>query len=191
MEKLNQAGVDETLLVETYQRRLLYFALRRLRDRALAEEVAQETLTVVLLALRDNRIEDIAKLPGFIFGVAKNLVCRATREQANRAQTDPDHDADTPGDWLKNPDAGLLLEEQRRQVRMALAELSSSDRDILYRAFTNGQPLEEIAGELGIPYVSARKRKSRALERLRKIFLERSQMKPKWHFISRAQGVRK
>ncbi len=185
MEELRQTSVDGALLVETYQQRLLYFALRRLRDRALAEEVAQETLTVVLLALRDNRIEDEAKLPGFIFGVAKNLVCRATREQANRAQSDPNHDADIPGAWLEDPDAGLLLEEQRQQVRSALAELSVSDRDILYRAFTNGQPLEEIAGELGIPYASARKRKSRALERLRKIFLERSQKKPEWHFISR------
>jgi len=136
----------------------------------MAEEVAQDTLTVVLQALRDNRIDDVAKMPGFIFGVARNLVSKALRERS--LQVDPGSAPD-PIDavpWLEDPDAALLVEEQRQQVREALGQLSLSDRDILRRAFFAEQSLEEIAVEVGIPYAAVRKRKSRALERLRRIF---------------------
>src|SRR5437016_5496796 len=138
------------------------------------EEVAQDTLTVVLQALRDNRIDDVAKMPGFIFGVAKNLVSKALRERSLQAVSSPDSPSDA-APWLEDPDAALLVEEQRQQVREALGQLSLSDRDILRRAFFVEQSLEEIAAEVGIPYAAVRKRKSRALERLRKIFRERSQ----------------
>ena len=176
MEQLRQTVVDEASLVETFHPRLLYFALRRLRDRSLAEEITQDTLTVTLQALKDNRIEDLDKMPAFIFGVAKNLVLKAIRErpfQGANGSTLETTSETVP--WVEDPDAALLLEEKRRDVRQALGQLSSGDQDILRRAFARGQSLEEIACELGIPYVSARKRKSRALERLRKIFTDRSQ----------------
>jgi hypothetical protein len=53
---------DDASLLEYFRPRLLYFVLWRLRDRTLAEEIMQDTLTIVLESLRDNRIEDPAKL---------------------------------------------------------------------------------------------------------------------------------
>jgi RNA polymerase sigma-70 factor, ECF subfamily len=173
LEDLHVAAQDETCLIESYRPRLLYFALRRLRDRTLAEEIAQDTLTVVLEALRDNRIEDPARMPGFVFGVAKNLISKALRKRSIEAASDPEQVV--AGPWLEDPDAALLLEEQRQQVRDALGQLSPGDRDILQRAFVAEQTHEEIAAAIGIPHAAVRKRKSRALERLKKIFQERSQ----------------
>jgi RNA polymerase sigma-70 factor (ECF subfamily) len=175
LEDLRVAAQEETCLIESYRPRLLYFALRRLRDRTLAEEIAQDTLTVVLQALRDNRIENPAKMPGFVFGVAKNLVSKALRKRSIEADAATDPEQVVAGSWLEDPDAALLLEEQRRQVRDALSELSPGDRDILQRIFVVEQSLEEIAVAIGIPGTAVRKRKSRALERLKKIFQERSQ----------------
>lgn len=168
---------DEASLLESFRPRLLYFALRRLRDRTSAEEVVQETLTVVLQALQDNRVEDRAKLPGYIFGVAKNLVFRVLRERAREADPGPDGLLIEAGPWLEDVEAALLLDEQRQQVREALSQVSSEDRDILERTLAAEDSLEEIAVTMGIPYAALRKRKSRALQRLRKIFLERSQKK--------------
>ncbi len=168
---------DEASLLESFRPRLLYFALRRLRDRTLAEEVVQDTLTIVLESLRDNRIEDPAKLPGYIFGVAKNLISKALRERARDANPDPDGLSAGAGPWLEDGEAALLLEEQRQQVREALTQVSPEDRDILEKTFESESSLEEIAATMGIPYAALRKRKSRALQRLKKIFLERSQKK--------------
>jgi RNA polymerase sigma-70 factor (ECF subfamily) len=168
---------DEASLLESFRPRLLYFALRRLRDRTIAEEIVQDTLTAVLEALRADRLEDPAKLPGYVFGVARNLVSKAFRTRLLEANHDSDPELIDLGPWLEDREAALLLEEQRQQVREALGQLSPNDRDILQRTFVEEQSLEEIAGAVGIPYAAARKRKSRALERLRKIFQQRSQEK--------------
>jgi RNA polymerase sigma-70 factor, ECF subfamily len=175
LEDLRVAAEDETVLIESYRPRLFYFALRRLRDRTMAEEIAQDTLTVVLQALRDNRIEDPTRMPGFIFGVAKNLVSKALRRLSLEGNAGSASETVEAGPWLEDPDAALLLEEQRQQVRDALGQLSPGDRDILQRIFVVEQSLEEIATAIGIPHAAVRKRKSRALERLKKIFQERSQ----------------
>ena len=166
---------EEASLIESYRPRLLYFALRRLRDRTAAEEVAQDTLIIVLEALRENRLRDPANLPGFVFGVARNLVLKALRERGRDTSSESVQNERTTSTWIDDPDAGLLLEEQRRQVREALAELSQADQDILQRTFVTEQTPEEIALELGIPYATLRKRKSRALERLKKVFQNLSQ----------------
>lgn len=165
---------DEASLLEALRPRLLYFVLRRLRDRSLAEEIVQDTMIAVMQALRDDRFDDPANLPAYAFGVAKHLVSRTLRTRT--IETNPGvgpGQVDAP--WVEDSEAALLLEEQRQQVREALAHVSSSDRDILERTFVAEESLEEIAAATGTPYAAVRKRKSRALQRLRKIFLERSQ----------------
>lgn len=168
---------EQAALLESFRPRLLYFALNRLRDRTSAEEVVQETMTVVLQALLESRVEDPARLPGYIFGVARNRVFRVRRERAREADPGPDGQLAEPGPWLEDVEAAFLLEEQRQKVREALSLISPDDRDILERTFAADDSLEEIAATMGIPYAAIRKRKSRALQRLKKIFLERSQKK--------------
>ena len=163
--------MDETFLVEEYRSRVLYFILKRLRDRAVAEELTQETLLILIQSLRENRLKDEAKLGGYIFGIAKNLILKNYRIKA-RESDDPGPDAEG---WVNHPEAELFLEEQRKDVRRSLDQLNDQDREILHHSFVDAEGLEDIASKLGIPYATARKRKSRALERLRKIFIRMSQ----------------
>jgi RNA polymerase sigma factor (sigma-70 family) len=79
------------------------------------------------------------------------------------------------GAWIGHPEAELFLAEQRKGVRQALDRLSTQDQEILHYSFVEGDGLEIIASKLGIPYAAARKRKSRALERLKKMFVRMSQ----------------
>lgn len=169
--------VDEVRLVAIYHPRIVYFALRRLCDRALAEEVAQETLAEVIQALQENRLRDETKLPAFIFAVAKNLIHKVYRDRFQEVEALSNSEFKPSPPWLSEPEAVFLLEEQRKEVRRALAQMRSSDREILRLSFAEGQSLDEIAKELRITYAAARKRKSRALERLRKIWLKLSQEK--------------
>lgn len=105
------------------------------------------------------------------------LLCWVLRGRAREADLGPDGQPADAGPWLEDVEAALLLEEQRQQVREALSRISRDDRDILQRTFAADDSLEEIAATMGIPYDAVRKRKSRALQRLKKIFLERSQKK--------------
>ena len=160
--------IDENQLIEVYRPRVLYFTLRRLRDRATAEDVTQETLLAVIEAVRKNRLKDEAKLGSFVFAVALNMVRKQFRARARAGDASAEEETEAVS-WLEDPEAALLVEEQREQVRGALRKLSSADREVLERCFNDPIPLEELAGKLGISYESLRKRKSRALARLKLI----------------------
>ena len=164
--------MDEALLVEQYRPRVLYFILKRVRDRAAAEELTQETLLILIQAMRENKLRDESKLGAYVFGIAKNLILKNYRTQSRTESPDPESDA---VGWINHPEAELFLEEQRKAVRLALEQLSEQDREILHYSFAEAEGLEDVAAKLNIPYAAARKRKSRALERLRKIFIAMSQ----------------
>lgn len=165
--------MDEARIIEQYRSPVLYFILRRVRDRSAAEELAQETLLILIQAMRENRVREEDKLGAYIFGIAKNLIFKRYRLQSRETEAlDPDSEA---AGWVNHPEAELFLDEERKQVRRALDQLSDQDREILHHSFGENEGLEEVASRLGIPYASARKRKSRALERLRKILARMSQ----------------
>ena len=174
-EKTVVGPFNEDQLVETYRPRVLYFALRRLRDRGLAEEVAQETLAAAVMALRENRLREPEKLPAFVFATAKHLVQKVQREQARELAHTTDSNSIGETGWKRDPDAALILEEERVQVRQALERLNPGDRELLRQIYAEGEPLEEIAKKFGIENAAVRQRKSRALERLRQIFVGLSQ----------------
>lgn len=174
-EKTVVGHSSEDQLIETYRPRVLYFALRRLRDRGLAEEVAQETVAAAVMALRENRLREPEKLPAFVFATARHLVQKAQREQARELAHMTDSNAIGVESWQRDPDAALILEEQTVKVRRALEQLNPGDRELLRQIYTEGESLEAIAENLGIENAAVRQRKSRALERLRQIFIELSQ----------------
>jgi RNA polymerase sigma-70 factor (ECF subfamily) len=63
----------------------------------------------------------------------------------------------------------LMREEQRSQVRAALALLKPRDRDVLVLRYLEQLSLDEAAAALGISKGSFTKRHVRALERLRRL----------------------
>ena len=71
-----------------------------------------------------------------------------------------------------HPDAlkALVSAEERARVRAALLSLSESDRDLLGLCYVEGLAPTEIAERTGEPAERIRKRKSRAVERLREAF---------------------
>lgn len=145
-------------------------ALQTLRDPDAADEVVQETLTRALEALRLGRLKDIGKLGGFVRGIARHVIADVVRARQRSAAFDALSDvANGPA----KPDAlsELISAEERRRVLLALTELSTTDRQILNLSYFEGLTPTEIAERLGEPALRIRKRKSRALERLRRAFL--------------------
>ncbi len=166
--------LDESVLANDYRDRVVYFVLRRVRDRSVAEEIAQSTLLVLIEAIRERRIRKEESVGSFIFGVATNLIREHYRETTRSDGIEALEEADRTVVWGDDPEAALLLSEQQRLVGRALGKLSREDQELLTRLSQSGRPPQAIASEIGISWSALRKRKSRALTRLKEV-LEESQ----------------
>lgn len=142
-------------------------ALRALGDPAQAADVAQEAITRAIASLADGRPDPIRDVGGFVYGIARHIIADLHRSQSRNVPID-----ETPEVPTAHPDAleSAIAEEDRQRVRSALQELPASDRDLLHDFFVDGLTADVIAARLGETPVNIRKRKSRALERLRRVF---------------------
>jgi RNA polymerase sigma-70 factor, ECF subfamily len=171
-ESRNPSSPPWSLATEELERLragLQLFALRSLGDKDAAEEVAQETLARTLTAIREGKVDDPANVPAFARGVARHVIADFLRaggrtesldsflESANLNESDP----------LERAVSG----DEDRRVQAALAQLDPADRDLLRLSFFDGLTPLQIASLTGEPAERIRKRKSRALERLREAFL--------------------
>lgn len=146
-------------------------ALRALRDPETAEEAAQETLVRALEAMRNGRPRDPEKLGAFVRGIARHVIADAQRasERSVPLQAPQQQKLSTHRD---DPLTALITTEERNRVRLAMTRLSAGDREVLHLSFFDGLTPREIAEQLGEPALRIRKRKSRALSRLRQAFLQ-------------------
>jgi RNA polymerase sigma-70 factor (ECF subfamily) len=153
-------------LTEQFWERLRLFAARRLRDVALAEDVAQEVLRRALEALREGRVEKPEALPAFLFQTARHVCMQKARSfgrEARALQRMAPADESSPE---PDPLHGLISRERGEEVHAALARMEKDDRDLLGMCYGLALDTDEIARRLGINPGAVRVRKHRALARL-------------------------
>ncbi len=168
------ASGDRVSFAELYDRvspQVVGVALRVLRDRALAEEVAQEVLTEVWQ--KANRFDpDRGSAAGWIVTFAhRRAVDRVRSEQAARDRNDRVAHRDQERSYDHVAD-----EVERRlehwQVREAVARLTERQREAIELAYFSGHTYREVASVLGIPEGTAKSRLRDALARLRTLLEE-------------------
>lgn len=145
-------------------------ALHDLRDPDLADDVAQDTMARLVRALREGRLQDPANLGAFTRAIARHVIVDTLRARQRLAAIGTIEEPASEEDSL----GALVSAEQAARVRAALEQLSAGDREILRLSFFEGMTPQQLAERTGQPSTRVRKRKERALERLRKVFLERS-----------------
>ncbi len=143
-------------------------ALRSLGDADAAREVVQETLARAVQALAEGRVRDRAALGGFVRAIARHVIADEVQSRSRTVPLDPEiaMAAEEP-----DPLETLVRAEQVAAVRSALHRLSPGDRRVIHLAFVDGLTPAAIAERLREPRARVRKRKSRALDRLREAFL--------------------
>jgi RNA polymerase sigma-70 factor, ECF subfamily len=156
---------DETLvraIYRTYGNDLFGYALNRLRDRGLAEEVVQEVFT---RAWRKADEFDAGRggVRAWLYGIARNAVIdferhRARRPQLARFDSDPD---DEPAH--EPIEDALVCWEARR----ALDGLTPEHREVLLLGRFGGLSVKEMATVTGLAEGTVRSRTHYALQRLR------------------------
>jgi RNA polymerase sigma-70 factor, ECF subfamily len=160
----------ESEFVARYRAVLVRILNGRLRDKWLAEDLAQETLATVLQVLRARELEDPNNLAGFIYATANNLLRNANRKDARR-KTDVDAEiGDMTADDRLSTDLHTIRESSARAVHSLLAELPvERDRELLMRAYLYDQEKLDICRELELTPQHYERVMHRARERFRQI----------------------
>ena len=165
------ARADEDALAELYDRfgRVAYgFALRILRDPALAQDAVQDAM---LSAWRTAASFDPLRGKAstwLLTLVHRRAVDVVRREDRRRAQ--PLDDAPiASGDAT---DETAAVREQRRAVQAALAQLPPEQREALELAYYGGLSQSQLAEQLGLPLGTVKSRTFAGLSSLRNLLGE-------------------
>jgi RNA polymerase sigma-70 factor (ECF subfamily) len=150
-------------------------ALRAFGDRAAAEEIAQESLARAVAAAERGTLVRHGGVAAFVAGIARHVITDRLRSTAREA---PLSTADAVPNGDTNPLDQLLAADEADRVRAALATLSAGDRELLRLSYYDGRAPAEIAAMTGEPSERIRKRKSRALERLREFLVAHGHVPP-------------
>ncbi len=145
-------------LMDSYEEPLYNFLVVLLGDRELSYDCAQDTF----LRAYQNLVSGKPVTAQWLYTVARNRAMDHFRQRRKIWVNPLDEHADLVD--------ALPDRELEGAVRRALAQLSPSDREILYLAHTDGLKPREIAQTLGIRAGTMRMRLLRAHQRFRAVY---------------------
>ena len=140
-------------LVRRHQAQVCAVAYSVVRDRARAEEVAQDAF---LIAWRDGKPN-----VRWICGIARNLARNVSRRRREVPMTD---DPATPA---RDPRDELITREESARTEAALERLPEKYREAIVLYYGGEESIADVASALGISQELARQRVHRGRERLR------------------------
>jgi RNA polymerase sigma factor (sigma-70 family) len=157
------------LLFESLAPRVRAFIGGRTADRAMIEDVVQETFVNVW---RKAHSYDPAKAAAvtWIYTVARNVQIDLLRKTA-RLAVDPSDPVFVADDGA-SPYQQAAHARDKAQLQEALSRLPAEQREVLFLAFFAEKAHSEIAQELGLPLGTVKSRIRLALARLRQEFGE-------------------
>lgn len=142
------------------------YCLRRLGDRAAAEDVTSQVFLQALAALTRYRPDgNGGTVRSWLFAIAHNAVADQGRHRARRPTT-PIDDALTIADPGPGPEDEAIRVQTRRELTDALAHLTDDQRAVITLRLA-GLTGPEIARAVGRSHGSVRLSQFRALARLR------------------------
>ena len=162
-------------LVAKYQKPLINFFYRTLRDTSQAEELAQEVFVGLFRAAK--RYKPQAKFTTFLFRIASNVLASELRKKMRRLRTVPiamDTGGETEGiDVRQIEDKGPPVEDRvemnmlAQAIREAVAELPQQQRTAFVLRTYEGLSYGEIAKVMRCPVGTVKSRMARAERALR------------------------
>jgi RNA polymerase sigma-70 factor (ECF subfamily) len=163
-------------LIRRYQRPVFSLVFRMVRDRELAEDLAQETFVKVLNAIDSYRPE--YKFSSWIFKIANNAAIDHLRRRnldtlsldgSPHAQTAEAIEATTLqlSDGQESPLEEVASRELGAQIERAINALRPEYRSCILLRHIDGRPYEEIAEILDLPLGTVKTYIHRARNELR------------------------
>ena len=157
-------------LIEKYQHRLYRYLLSITGNRALAEDIFQETWLHVLERAHQYRAQ--WKFEVWLFSIARHLVIdHARRKKSDSLDElmDPDEGAGfEPPSSGPSPVDELVAGEESSRVRSVLSRIPAAYREVLTLRFQEDLALEEMASIIKVPLSTVKSRLYRGLDTVRK-----------------------
>ncbi len=149
----------EAELCRRFARRAFLYGLKHLGEAAAAEDLAQEALVTVLVALREGRVQDPDQLASFVLGTCRMLAAAQRRKAARREAL------------LAREPIDQAVQQQTREIDPArlqacLERLGERERTIVAMTFQDDCSAEHIATTLGLSTGNVRVLRHRTLAQL-------------------------
>ena len=156
------------LIFERYSRPVISFIYDMVNDRALAEELTQETFVRAFRAIHTMRAE--TKLSTWLFGIARNVARESlrARARANNHIDLADKSVMDLSDDKPEPVDGLLSKELNELIRRSLAALDEDKRLVFTLKVLHQCSYEEIAMITGFSIAKLKTDLHRARAEMRK-----------------------
>ena len=168
-ETLNGNPMSYSLLVQRYQSRIISLAFRALRDRALAEDLAQE---VFLRAYRSLRhFQTHRRFGPWLVTIATNRVRDFLRTRSRRNEVTWEFDrvsVDAEEMALNKAVSRQVLEH----IAKGIGNMPKETAEVLQLRFVEGMDYEDIASTMNVPVGTIKSRISRARATLRNLLDE-------------------
>ncbi|HEU4588068.1 MAG TPA: sigma-70 family RNA polymerase sigma factor [Gemmatimonadales bacterium] len=165
-------------LIRRYERPIFSLLVRMVRDRELAEDLAQETFIKALNAIESYRPE--FKFSSWIFKIANNsAIDHLRRRELDTLSLEGSPHAETPeaieatalqiGDRQESPLDEVAARELGGQIEAAIAQLRPEYRSCILLRHVEGRAYEEIAQMLNLPLGTVKTYIHRARNELRQL----------------------
>ncbi len=163
-------------LIRRYERPIFSLVFRMVRDRELAEDLAQETFVKALNAIESYRPE--FKFSSWIFKIANNAaIDHLRRRELDTLSLDGSPHAETPeameatalqiGNRLESPLDAVEAKELGSAIEAAIGQLRPEYRSCILLRHVEGRAYEEIAEILNLPLGTVKTYIHRARNELR------------------------
>jgi len=147
-------------LVERYQGVVCAVTYSSTGDRALSEDVAQDTFLAAWRQL--DQLREVGRLRAWLCGIARNLARKARRKTSREALVEPATEPVSDA----NPFERVSEHESEALVRSALDRVPESYREVLVLYYREQRSVREVAAALEISEAAALQRLSRGRQYL-------------------------
>jgi RNA polymerase sigma factor (sigma-70 family) len=152
-------------------------AMRQLRNSQLAEEATQAAF--IALAGKAGRLQPRTVITGWLYHAVHFAALNLQRSEARRKHWEKEAATmNNPHENAAAESTDLFKETALPQVDGALAELGEKDRAALVLRFLQQKSLRDVGETMGTSEEAAKKRVSRALEKLRSLLARRGVVVP-------------
>ena len=148
-----------------YKNRLYYYFYKLLENQEDAEELTMETFFRIYRNAGTFRGE--SKVSSWVFGIARRVCLEHLKEKNKSIKTLELYEGDAVSE-------GSPINEDVELVRKAIEKLAPYEREVLFLAYYEELPYEDIAKVLDIPVGTVKSRVFNAKAKLKRIIEEMS-----------------
>ncbi|WP_396183676.1 RNA polymerase sigma factor [Flavobacterium sp.] len=174
------AGDEKALaiLIERHQSKIYGFIYSKIADRAITDDVFQDTFIKVIKTLKSNSYNEEGKFLPWVMRIAHNLVVdhfRRNKKMPMHRETEEYSIFSYMTDNSMNVEGRMITDQVEDDLRRLLDELPADQKEVLVMRMYQDMSFKEIAESTGVSINTALGRMRYALMNLRKV-IEKNQI---------------